>query len=103
MRSLFTGLLIAQFAALAKWRWCQRLLDRKNTHDFVPYLASRLLVHAAEMSLVCNTGRAVEDHHAITDLHRLVDLMRDEHGGLIVLPHQPHEFGALIARGHLVE
>ena len=60
-------------------------------------------VVAAKPRLIGDARRAVEHHHAVADFHRLVDLMGDEHRGLVVLAHQPHELGAQIARGHFIE
>ena len=35
------------------------------------------------------------DKHAVADLHRLADLVGDEHRSLAILPHQADEFGVL--------
>ncbi len=64
---------------------------------------SASVVAALEPRLVGDARRTVEHQHAVADLHRLVDLVGDEHRGLVALPHQAHELGAQIARGHLVE
>ena len=56
-----------------------------------------------EPRLVGDPRRAVKHHHAVADVHRLVDVMGDEHRGLAVLLDQADELGAKVAGGHLVE
>ena len=58
---------------------------------------------AVHPRLECDARRAVADQYAVADLHRLADLMGDEHRGLVVLPHQPDELRPQRARRHLVE
>src|SRR4029079_19294547 len=59
-----------------------------------------LAIHAG---LEGDARGTVADQDAVADLHRLADLVGDEDRGLAVLPHQPHELLAQVARRHLIE
>src|SRR4051812_32452319 len=58
---------------------------------------------AIEADVIGDPGRALQHHDAVAYFQRLGDGMGDEHGGLAVFLHQPHEFRAQAGGGGFVE
>src|SRR5215211_3135835 len=81
-----------------------RIVQRQNLQDLLARVGPALRIgSAAEAEFQGNACRPVKDENAVADLQRLVDMMGDEHRGFAVLLDEADEFGAQIARRHLVE
>src|SRR6185437_76660 len=91
-----------QKALFGRYAGCR--LRRQHTHDvFVRLAPLRIAGDGVKPRLIGDARRTVEHQYAVADLHRLADLMGNEHRGLVALAHQPDELGAQVARSHLIE
>src|SRR5262245_506026 len=80
------------------------MLDRQYTHDVLVHTAMSLFSHRrAEPGLVSDALGSMKYQHTVADFHGFVNLVRNEYGGLVALPHETLEFSTQIAGSHLVE
>ena len=90
-------------ASVTHRRRLRRPIQAQHLQDLLVQAAAAPFVACIDARLERDARRAMEYQDAVADLHRLVDVMSDEDGGLVALLDQADELGTQVAGRHLVE